>query len=311
MQNNVAKLRQSLTPLYDSREVKAIISLLMEEVCGISRVEMIMNSDRILDETTSAKLSQIATRLASGEPVQQVLGYEYFLGRKFEVKSDVLIPRPETAELVNWIVEDEGLRIKDEGLSLIANHSSLIANRSSLILYPSSFILDIGCGSGCIAISLAALINNSRVFGIDLSTGALITSRRNAQNLNISNVEFLQMDILASQNESFPHPDVDNFDIIVSNPPYIRQQEKAEMSANVLEHEPHMALFVPDQDPLLFYRAIANFGQRNLRPEGLLYFEINAALGPETCALLETMGYRNITLKKDINGRDRMIRAQK
>ena len=297
MQNNVAKLRQSLTPLYDSREVKAIISLLMEEVCGISRIEMVMNPDRILDETTSAKLSQIATRLAAGEPVQQVLGYEYFLGRKFEVNSDVLIPRPETAELVNWIVEDYGLRKKDEGSSLIANHSSLI--------------LDIGSGSGCISISLAALINNSRVFGIDLSTGALITSRRNAQNLNISNVEFLQMDILASQNESFPHPDVDNFDIIVSNPPYIRQQEKAEMSANVLEHEPHMALFVPDQDPLLFYRAIANFGQRNLRPDGLLYFEINAALGPETCALLETMGYRNITLRKDINGRDRMIRAQK
>ena len=297
MQNNVAKLRQSLTPLYDSREVKAIISLLMEEVCGISRVEMIMNPDRILDETTSAKLSQIATRLASGEPVQQVLGYEYFLGRKFEVNSDVLIPRPETAELVDWVISDKRLAIND-------NPSSLIAN-------PSSLILDIGSGSGCISISLAALINNSRVFGIDLSTGALITSRRNAQNLNISNVEFLQMDILASQNESFPHPDVDNFDIIVSNPPYIRQQEKAEMSANVLEHEPHMALFVPDQDPLLFYRAIANFGLRNLRPDGLLYFEINAAFGPETCALLETMGYRNITLRKDINGRDRMIRAQK
>ena len=297
MQNNVAKLRQSLTPLYDSREVKAIISLLMEEVCGISRVEMIMNPDRILDETTSAKLSQIATRLASGEPVQQVLGYEYFLGRKFEVNPDVLIPRPETAELVEWVISDKRLAIND--------------NPSSLIAHPSSLILDIGSGSGCISISLAALINNSRVFGIDLSTGALITSRRNAQNLNISNVEFLQMDILASQNESFPHPNVDNFDIIVSNPPYIRQQEKTEMSANVLDHEPHMALFVPDQDPLIFYRAIANFGQRNLRPDGLLYFEINAALGPETCALLETMGYRNITLKKDINGRDRMIRAQK
>lgn len=297
MQNNVAKLRQSLTPLYDSREVKAIISLLMEEVCGITRVEMIMNPDRILDENTSARLDQIATRLASGEPVQQVLGYEYFLGRKFEVNPDVLIPRPETAELVEWIVQDYGLRTKDYG--------------SSIIHHPSPIILDIGTGSGCIAISLAALINNSRVFSIDLSTGALKTSRRNAQNLNISNVEFLQMDILASQNESFPHPDVDNFDIIVSNPPYIRLQEKAEMSANVLDHEPHMALFVPDHDPLLFYRAIANFGQRNLRPDGLLYFEINAALGPETCALLETMGYRNITLRKDINGRDRMIRAQK
>lgn len=296
MQNNVAKLKQSLTPLYDSREVKAIISLLMEEVCGISRVDMIMNPDRILDEKTSAKLDEIASRLAAGEPVQQVLGYEYFLGRKFEVNPDVLIPRPETAELVEWIVKDCGLWTVD--------------CESSGTNHPSSIILDIGTGSGCIAISLAALINNSRVFGIDLSTGALITARRNAQNLKISNVEFLQKDILASQNESFEHPDVDNFDIIVSNPPYIKEQEKAEMSANVLEHEPHMALFVPDDDPLLFYRAIANFGLRNLRRGGRLYFEINAALGPETCSLLEEMGYRNVILKKDINGRDRMIRAE-
>lgn len=296
MQNNVAKLKQSLTPLYDSREVKAIISLLMEEVCGISRVDMIMNPDRILDEKTSAKLDEIASRLAAGEPVQQVLGYEYFLGRKFEVNPDVLIPRPETAELVEWIVKDCGLWTVDCEFSG-TNH-------------PSSIILDIGTGSGCIAISLAALINNSRVFGIDLSTGALITARRNAQNLKISNVEFLQKDILTSQNESFEHPDVDNFDIIVSNPPYIKEQEKAEMSANVLEHEPHMALFVPDDDPLLFYRAIANFGLRNLRRGGRLYFEINAALGPETCSLLEKIGYRNVILKKDINGRDRMIRAE-
>lgn len=296
MQNNVAKLKQSLTPLYDSREVKAIISLLMEEVCGISRVDMIMNPDRILDEKTSAKLDEIASRLAAGEPVQQVLGYEYFLGRKFEVNPDVLIPRPETAELVEWIVKDCGLWTVDCEFSG-TNH-------------PSSTILDIGTGSGCIAISLAALINNSRVFGIDLSTGALITARRNAQNLKISNVEFLQKDILGSQNESFEHPDVDNFDIIVSNPPYIKEQEKAEMSANVLEHEPHMALFVPDDDPLLFYRAIANFGLRNLRRGGRLYFEINAALGPETCSLLEKIGYRNVILKKDINGRDRMIRAE-
>lgn len=282
MQNTINKLKQSLSPLYDSREMKAIIALLFEEVCGLSRLDMLMNPNIVLSEEKSEILSCYAEMLAEGVPVQQVLGYEYFLGRRFEVNPDVLIPRPETAELVDWIVSEAPIGVN---------------------------VLDVGTGSGCIAISLAALINNSRVFAYDLSTKALKTAILNAERLNISNVTFVHKDILESQNERFEHPNVDNFDIIVSNPPYIMHKEKSEMSANVLDYEPHLALFVPDSDPLLFYRAIGNYGLKNLRHGGRLYFEINAALGRETCQLLESFGYRDIILRKDLNGLDRMISA--
>lgn len=282
MQNTINKLKQSLSPLYDSREMKAIIALLFEEVCGLSRLDMLMNPNIVLSEEKSEILSCYAETLAEGVPVQQVLGYEYFLGRRFEVNPDVLIPRPETAELVDWIVSEAPIGVN---------------------------VLDVGTGSGCIAISLAALINNSRVFAYDLSTKALKTAIMNAERLNISNVTFVHKDILESQNERFEHPNVDNFDIIVSNPPYIMHKEKSEMSANVLDYEPHLALFVPDSDPLLFYRAIGNYGLKNLRHGGRLYFEINAALGRETCQLLESLGYRDIILRKDLNGLDRMISA--
>ena len=282
MQNTINKLKQSLSPLYDSREMKAIIALLFEEVCGLSRLDMLMNPNIVLSEEKSEILSCYAEMLAEGVPVQQVLGYEYFLGRRFEVNPDVLIPRPETAELVDWIVSEAPIGVN---------------------------VLDVGTGSGCIAISLAALINNSRVFAYDLSTKALKTAILNAERLNISNVTFVHKDILESQNERFEHPNVDNFDIIVSNPPYIMHKEKSEMSANVLDYEPHLALFVPDSDPLLFYRAIGNYGLKNLRHGGRLYFEINAALGRETCQLLESLGYRNIILGKDLKGLDRMISA--
>ncbi len=282
MQNSINKLRQSLSPLYDSLEVKAIIALLLEEVCGLSRVDILMNPNIILSEEKSEILSSYAAMLAEGVPVQQVLGYEYFLGRRFEVNPDVLIPRPETAELVDWIVREAQTGAK---------------------------VLDVGTGSGCIAISLAALINKSRVFAYDVSIKALKTAILNAERLNISNVTFVHKDILESQNESFEHPDVDNFDIIVSNPPYIMLKEKSEMSANVLDHEPHLALFVPDNDPLLFYRAIGYYGLKNLRHGGRLYFEINSALGRETCQLLESLEYKDIILRKDLNGLDRMISA--
>ena len=282
MQNTINKLKQSLSPLYDSREMKAIIALLFEEVCGLSRLDMLMNPNIVLSEEKSEILSCYAEMLAEGVPVQQVLGYEYFLGRRFEVNPDVLIPRPETAELVDWIVSEAPIGVN---------------------------VLDVGTGSGCIAISLAALINNSRVFAYDLSTKALKTAILNAERLNISNVTFVHKDILESQNERFEHPNVDNFDIIVSNPPYIMHKEKSEMSANVLDYEPHLALFVPDSDPLLFYRTIGNYGLKNLRHGGRLYFEINAALGRETCQLLESLGYRDIILRKDLNGLDRMISA--
>lgn len=286
MQAHIALLRKSLTELYDSRETNSIISLLMEEVCGISRVDMIMNPARIIASEQAETLERFASLLQQGIPVQQVLGYEYFLSQKFQVNPDVLIPRPETAELVEWIVSD----VQKSGIE-------------------TPKILDVGTGSGCIAISLASLINNSQTWGIDLSTGALKTAKQNAESLKISNVSFVQKDIIAEQDKSFEQSGVDNFDVIVSNPPYIMDKEKSEMSANVLDHEPHLALFVPDDDPLLFYRAIARYGKINLKPGGNLYFEINAALGKETAQLLEEMGYKDVVLRKDINDRDRMIKA--
>ena len=298
MQKTIQLLKQSLTSLYDSRETNAIISLLLEEVCGISRTEMIMHPDRVLDSKHAETLQQYAARLAKGEPVQYVLGYEYFMGQKFFVNPDVLIPRPETSELINWIV--------DNYVEKPADKSENVEDKP---VDNSLNIVDIGTGSGCIAISLARLIHNSTVLGLDLSTGALKTAQKNADAMNIKNISFEQIDILAYQDKTYSHPNVDKFDVIVSNPPYVMNKEKEGMDKNVLEFEPHLALFVPDEDPLLFYKAIARFGKLNLRAGGRLYFEINSALGNQTCELLSSLGYHDIQLRQDMFGKDRMIRA--
>lgn len=298
MQRTITKLKETLSPLYDQRETRAVIDLILEEVCGISRIDRIMTPDRIIGKEETARVSAICQMLATGAPVQYALGYEYFMGRKFFVNKDVLIPRPETAELVEWICSTV---IDDSPKSKIASSGDNLGRIE---------IIDIGTGSGCIALSLAALINNSHVIAADLSTGALITAKSNADNLNISNVEFVEMDILEEKEQSYQHPGVDKFDVIVSNPPYITNKEKVEMRKNVLDFEPSLALFVPDEDPLLFYRAIACFGKKNLKEGGRLFFEINAAFGKETCQLLSDVGYKEIELRKDINGRDRMILAR-
>lgn len=250
-----------------------------------------MNPDRKIDDTKSQLLAQYAQRLSQGEPVQYVLGYEYFMGEKFQVNPDVLIPRPETSELVDWIVEN------------------YVEKSRETVEKPVYNILDIGTGSGCIAISLARLINNSTVFAFDISTGALKTAKANAEAQNIKNIQFCQVDILNTENSAYSHPDVDKFDVIVSNPPYVMNNEKKGMDKNVLEHEPHLALFVPDDDPLLFYRVIAKYGKSHLREGGKLYFEINQALGKETCQLLEDSGYSNVELRQDMFGKDRMVSA--
>jgi len=296
MQKTIALLKQSLTSLYDSRESNAIISLLLEEVCGITRVDRIVNPDLVIDEEKSKIFEQYAARLKQGEPVQYVLGYEYFMGEKFMVNPDVLIPRPETAELINWVVDNS-----------VENPVDNCGKQSA---QPSLKLLDIGTGSGCIALSLARLINNSTVVAFDLSTGALKTAKENAKLQNINNVTFAEKDILADQNSTYEQGNVDKFDVIVSNPPYVMNKEKMGMDKNVLNHEPHLALFVPDDDPLLFYRAIANYGKLNLREGGKLYFEINSALGKETCELLFSLGYHDIELRQDMFGKDRMICAR-
>lgn len=297
MKNAIELLKSVLSPLYEAGEVKAITQLLLEEVCGLSRTQQLLYRDELkLSNTQHEQLSVFAQKLAQGIPVQQVLGYEYFRGRKFVVTSDVLIPRPETAELVNMIVDKHVHKDVDNTLDNSVHK-----------------FLDIGTGSGCIALSLAADINNSHVVAIDLSTEALIIAKQNAKLLKISNIEFIQMDILNPSYEqlstylstAYQPP----FDVIVSNPPYICMRESAEMSARVLEHEPHLALFVPDVDPLLFYRAIARFGQTQLKQGGMLYFEINTAYGPETCELLKQLGYQQVALFADSDGRNRFVSA--
>jgi release factor glutamine methyltransferase len=214
-------------------------------------------------------------------PIQYLLGKTSFYGLDFEVNSAVLIPRPETEELVDWIIQSQKLKVKSQKIK----------------------ILDIGTGSGCIAVSLAKNIPNAQVFAIDVSEKALATAKKNA-NLNDVNVTFLHQSILETEDLE------QEFDIIVSNPPYVRNLEKKEIKKNVLDNEPHLALFVEDNDALIFYKKIAELAQKNLSNSGQLYFEINQYLGKEMVGLLETMSFKNIELRKDIYENDRMTRAE-
>lgn len=323
MQTAIKLLRTSLSSaldhqgkaLYDDREIRSIIDLLLEEVCSITRLDRIMCPDQQLTAEQRAEIERMATSLSQGIPVQQVMGYTWFHGARFKVSPDVLIPRPETAELIDWIAEE------------ISPQSATNDERVK--------ILDIGTGSGIIALSLARLINNSCVLAADLSTAALSIARENSCQQGVDNVEFAQCDILTAVDKSSDSRLFNKFsttsqhsssaekpsestqlsigyqqwDVIVSNPPYIARKEAAEMSDLVLRHEPSLALFVPDEDPLLFYRVIAQYALRNLADGGSLFFEINAAYGPEMVALLEGLGFENVELRKDVTGRDRMVKG--
>lgn len=279
--------------IYDDREVAAITDLVLDQEFRISRTFRIMNPDFQFSCQQRQRVSEIAHQLSLGVPVQQALGYEEFHGFRFQVSPDVLIPRPETAELVDWIAADA---------------------------QSGAHILDLGTGSGCIAIVLNKLINNSHVWALDLSTAALAVAKNNATALSAPDLTLLQGDILQLCNTDYFNQVFNSyqqvftsyqqsFDVIVSNPPYICDKEKSDMSPIVLDHEPHTALFVPDADPLLFYRAIGEFALRHLSPDGALYFEINAAYGPETVELLRSLGFKTVMLRQDFTGRDRMIKA--
>lgn len=305
MQNTIMKLREALSS-YDTREAKSIIDLLLEEECHITRVDRILNPRLALSEAQRQRLLLCAQQLAQGIPVQQVIGYEWFCGARFKVSPDVLIPRPETAELVDWICQDASFQ---QGTSATLA-STGATPRSGLSL------LDIGTGTGCIALSLARLLPHAQVWGVDVSSAALSIARENKYQQGVDNVYFAQCDILNDPPKSFLQ-ELSNsyqqanqhFNIIVSNPPYICQHEAAAMSPVVLEHEPSLALFVPDDDPLLFYRAIARYALEHLVPGGSLYFEINAAYGGATCQMLRDLGYQDVQLRQDIHGRDRMVKG--
>lgn len=284
---NYRDLWHQLAPSHGESEAKAVARMVYEVRYGLSLSDLYAGKDTQLSADDQAELQEIARRLSNHEPVQYVLGQTDFCGRTFLVNEHVLIPRPETAELCQWIL-------------------------SSSISFPSLSpipILDIGTGSGCIAITLAASFSDAEVYAWDISPEALEVARTNAVR-NSVNVHFEPVDILSIA-PSLWRGLGETFTLIVSNPPYICHCEAAAMDANVLDHEPHTALFVPDDDPLLFYRAIATFGQQMLQPDGWLYFEINPIYANELRELLHIMSYHDIEIKEDQFGKQRFIRAQR
>jgi release factor glutamine methyltransferase len=259
-----------------STEIK--FYLILEKKHQLKRIDLALNIDKEFSEFEISLWDAILDKLKSQIPIQYLLGTTHFYGCDFFVDENVLIPRPETEELVDWIVKLNSKLSKKQNIK----------------------ILDIGTGSGCIAISLAKNILNSEVFAVDVSEKALALAKKNAIFNHVS-VAFSHKNILETTRFD------QKFDIIVSNPPYVRNQEKAEIKPNVLENEPHLALFVPDIDPLIFYKKIGELAAANLNPNGQLFFEINQYLGKETQDLLESLGLKNIELRKDIYGNDRMI----
>ena len=254
--------------------------LLMSHITGLSMTQLLAERDLSLTEEQQKWYDEAIVRLKNNEPIQHILGYSEFYGRKLKCDRRALVPRPETEELVDWI---------------ISMHNAQCT------------ILDIGTGTGCIALSLAKELPLAKVTALDISIDALSLAHENAEMLEVGNVDFAEGDILNMDEEHCVARE--KYAVIVSNPPYVRECEKAEMEANVLEYDPHTALFVSNEDPLIFYRTIGEFGLSHLEKNGALYFEINQYLGQETCDLLVAMGYKNVELREDINGNARMIKA--
>lgn len=268
------QIQTAISANYDVNEAKAIAQAYLNMKCGSTNLDILLGK---MVEAPQEFTSDLA-RLSAGEPLQYVTGKAYFLDRLFSLNSDTLIPRPETEELVIQVLNRLGNSAKR--------------------------VLDIGTGSGCIAISMALEAPNTQVFGWDIAEAAVQQARMNAHELG-AKVEFQQQDVFEWAQ------DVNTWDFIVSNPPYILDAEKVEMKPHVLDHEPHAALFVPDEDPLLFYRVIGEMASHRLAPGGYLCFEINRALGEANVRLAENQGFENILLLKDFHGNDRMLIAQR
>lgn len=271
-------VRQSLQDIYPPEEVKALTMLICCDMLCLDALDIYLGKDMILSECKERELENIIFRLQKNEPIQYIRGFAEFDGRRFKVAPGVLIPRPETVELVDLVVQEN-------------------ANACRL--------LDIGTGSGCIAISLDKKLPDAEVEAWDISKDALAIARENNKVL-AADVTFLQRDVLSNDWEKIP-----SFDVIVSNPPYVTEAEKKEMDANVLDWEPELALFVPDDDPLRFYRRIADLGRELLLPGGKLYFEINQAYGRETAHILEMNQYHDVRVIRDIFGKDRIVTANR
>ena len=271
---------QELTPLYDAGEAESFFYLILEAKHQLKHIDIALQPELVLPVSELEIWNSILEQLKREIPIQYLLGTTHFYGLEFEVNENVLIPRPETEELVDWIIESQKLEVRNKMVK----------------------ILDIGTGSGCIAISLAKNLPNAEVFALDVSNKALATAQKNAE-LNQVQVQFICQSILETQDLG------QQFDVIVSNPPYVRHLEKQEIKKNVLDNEPHLALFVADDDALIYYRKIAQLALKNLSQTGQLYFEINQYLGQEMLDLLQEMDFKNSELRQDIYGNDRMTKS--
>lgn len=268
----------ALDALYPQEESETFFKILSQEYLKLAAFEIPLNFQLELTKAQQTRFDQALNRLQKFEPLQYIVGTTEFYGFPFLLSPDVLIPRPETEELVDWIYTD----FKDQECT----------------------VLDIGTGSGAIAVSLAKVLPKASVSALDVSAKALKIAAENAM-ANAVNIKFIEQDILACETLA------ESYDVIVSNPPYVRNLEKAEIKANVLNYEPHLALFVPDDSALLFYRKIAELALKALQPNGILYFEINQYLGEQTVSLLKNIGFSKVELRSDFAGNPRMIKAQR
>lgn len=271
-------IRQSLQDFYSPQEAKSLAMLICCDLLGYEAIDVYLGKDINLSESKQCELENILVRLRKNEPIQYIRGMADFCGMTFRVAPGVLIPRPETTELVELILKENP---------------------------QASSVLDIGTGSGCIAISLSRHLPQAKVTAWEVSDEALAVARQNNERLKTT-VDFEQHDVFF-----FEGGTGDTFDVIVSNPPYVTESERQEMDANVLDWEPELALFVPDDDPLRFYRRIATLGRRLLAPAGKIYFEINRAYGEATVRMLEERGYRHARVLKDLSGNDRIVTANR
>lgn len=270
-----------LTGIYGAEEASSIAWLTVSFVCKISRSAYLNVKHEDISEIELSAFQSILIDLKKGIPIQYVLGETEFYGSVFKVNPSVLIPRPETEELVDWVLKD---------IKTLTNYVTPLK------------ILDIGTGSGCIPITIKKYLPDSEIFAMDISESALITAQANAIQ-NKVNIHFTQNDILHADSSDI------KYTIIISNPPYVTISEKENMHVNVVDHEPHSALFVPDDDALIFYNAIADYAITHLHKRGFLYLEINENLGSQTLTLLDNKGFKNLELRKDLRDKDRMIKA--
>ena len=273
-----------LDAIYGKEEVNSFFYLLIEHYFDLERFILAIQPELVIDKKQETVIFQALSELKLEKPIQHIIGTTHFMDLDFKVNEHVLIPRPETEELVRWILDDH-------------------KNTAKILT-----ILDMGTGSGCIPISLDKNLTDAKVFGLDISKDALKVAEENNALLN-SDVKFYEADILSLDMETSEKELDEKFDIIISNPPYVRELEKAEMQNNVIDHEPSLALFVPDEDPLKFYSAVVNFAANHLNENGCLYLEINQYLGEETKQLLEKSNFKTIELRKDMFGNDRMIKG--